>query len=526
MAKEGLAFEIRNALHKAKATKETFTKAGILINNGKKMVTIDAIPLLNTVDLHFLILFTDVDMSDADSDGTDEENKARNIKSKKNAQELRMLQLEKELSMAREDMISISEDQEALNEELQSANEELLSGSEELQSLNEELETSKEVLQSTNEELISANLELTEDIRGRKIKQQADETFRILADAMPQKMWTADEHGDVNYVNQQWYDYTHKTFDFLKGFGWEKIVHPDDLSCNRKIWQNAVRTGNDFELEHRFLCHDGSYRWHLSRGLSQKNDAGKVILWIGTNTDIHEQKMKEQQKDEFISIASHEMKTPLTMVKAYLQLMELALDDQNSTAYLYAKKANQSAERLNDLITELLDVSKIQNGKLNYNITSFNFDEMIDHTIESMQYTSPTHVLVKTGKVHQQVVGDKERLQQVVINLVTNAIKYSPGKTKVFINIKMLEGSVNVAVKDIGIGIASTHLSKIFERYYRVEDHAIRFQGLGVGLYISSEIVQRHNGKMGVSSKEGKGSTFSFSIPLQTAKRPVNKNLE
>ena len=526
MAKEGLAFEIRNALHKAKATKEIFTKAGIPIDNGKKLVTINAIPLLNTVDLHYLILFNDVDMSDADIDVKDVKSKARNIKSKTNLQELRILQLEKELSGAREDMISITEDQETLNEELQSANEELLSGSEELQSLNEELETSKEVLQSTNEELVNVNLELTEDIRGRKIKQQADETFRILADAMPQKMWTADEHGDVNYLNQQWYDFTHKTFDYLKGFGWEKIIHPDDLSCNRKIWKNAVSTGIDFELEHRFLCYDGTYRWHLSRGLSQKNDVGKVILWIGTNTDIHEQKMKEQQKDEFISIASHEMKTPLTMVKAYLQLMELALDDQDSTAYLYAKKANQSAERLNDLITELLDVSKIQNGKLNYNITSFNFDKMIDHTIESMQYTSPTHVVVKTGKVHRQVMADKERLQQVVINLISNAIKYSPGKAKVFIDIKMLDGNVNVAVKDIGIGIASNHLSKIFERYYRVEDHAIRFQGLGVGLYISSEIIQRHNGKIWVLSEKGKGSTFSFSIPVQTAKHPENISLE
>ena len=522
MCKEGLAFEIRSALHKAKATQKSFTKSDIPINNGKKLVTIEAIPLLNTVYLHFLILFKHKDVSNGDIVITDLKSKVNNTKLKKDQQEIRIQQLEKELSSGRKDMLSITEDQEAVNEELQSANEELLSGREELQSLNEELETSKEELQSINEELVTVNLELKEDIRGRKIKEQADETFKILANAMPQKMWTADGHGDVNYFNQQWYDFTHKTFDDLKGAGWEQIIHPDDLSQNQKIWESAVRTGIDFELEHRFRCYDGSYRWHLSRGLAQKNDAGKVILWIGTNTDIHEQKMKEQQKDQFIGIASHEMKTPLTMVKAYLQLMELAFDDQNSTAYVYAKKANQSVERLNDLITELLDVSKIQNGKLNYNITSFYFDEMIDHTIENFQHTSPTHTIVKTGGVQQQVVGDKERLQQVVINLLSNAIKYSPGKTNVFIDIKIVDGIVNVSVKDEGIGIAPNHLSKIFERYYRVEDHAIRFQGLGVGLYISSEIIQRHNGKIWATSEVGKGSTFSFSIPVQTAKELEN----
>ncbi len=524
MAKEGLALEIRNALHKVKETKAPFTMWGIPFANGKKMVTIDAIPLLNTVDLHFLILFKDIDILAVDVAGAGIKSKEQHTKIKKDQQEIRIMQLEKELSRAKQDMISITEEQEALNEVLQSANEELLSGSEELQSLNEELETSKEELQSSNEELVCVNLELTEDITGRKIRQEADETFRILANAMPQKMWTADGDGLVNYFNQQWYDFTHNTFDELKGFGWQQIIHPDDLNQNKKIWENAVRTGSEFEFEHRFRCFDGTYRWHLSRGVAQKNEAGRVILWIGTNTDIHVQKMKEQQKDEFIGIASHEIKTPLTMVKAYLQLMELALDGQDSNAYLYAKKANQSVARLNDLISELLDASKIQNGKLDYNITRFSFDEFIDQTIESFRYTSPTHLIVKTGEVHRQVAGDKERLQQVIVNLLSNAIKYSPGKTKVFIDIKMVDGdgNVNVSVKDNGIGIAPNHLSKIFERYYRVEAHAIRFQGLGIGLYISSEIIQRHNGKIWAVSEEGKGSTFSFNIPVQTGKNQVN----
>jgi len=238
------------------------------------------------------------------------------------------------------------------------------------------------------------------------------------------------------------------------------------------------------------------------------------MVWIGTHTDIDEQKMKEQKKDEFISIASHEMKTPLTTAKAYLQLLELSLDAANEKSILYAKKASLSVSRLNELINELLDVSKIQSGKLNYNITNFDFNEMIDNTIENMQYSSLQHTITKTGSVLQKVSGDKDRLQQVVINFLSNAIKYSPEAGTVFIHTEEQNGGIKVSVKDHGIGISAQNLEKVFEKYYRIEDHAIQFQGLGIGLYISYEIIQRHHGKIWAESELGKGSTFNFSLPV------------
>ena len=774
MAKEGLAFEIRNALHKAKNSSEPFIKKSVPVNNGEKVVTIEVVPLLGTIDLHFLILFRD---EPAEGTGQASVNgKGNALNSKKEATDTRIQQLETELAQAREDMRSITEDQEAANEELQSSNEELVSGSEELQSMNEELETSKEELQSTNEELITVNQELydrneqlnqarkfaeitisilheplvvldknffiksanksfykvfhltenetlgkvlfelqdngwnipglreelvkmqkekekmieveitftfpgigkkvicfniqpihnengeqlillalnditvrknaalaqagvrkqlernaemiqnlymnapgfictlrgpqhiydlvnpsyqklfgkrkiqgkpiiealpelagqdfdtildkvyntgetfvgievpitlsrdegllpeqryfnfsyqpiydeaekingilvfgyevTEEIRGKKIAEEGAIRFGILADAMPQKMWTADENGNVDYLNRQWFEYTHKTFEDLKGLGWEKIIHPDDWSHNQQTWQRSINSGEDFQLEHRFLRHDGVYAWHLSRGLAQKNANGKVMVWIGTHTDIDEQKMKEQKKDEFISIASHEMKTPLTTAKAYLQLLELSLDAANEKAILYAKKASLSVTRLNELINELLDVSKIQSGKLNYNITSFDFNEMIDNTIENMQYSSPQHTITKTGSVLQKVSGDKDRLQQVVINFLSNAIKYSPEAGTILIHTEEQNGRIKVSVKDHGIGISAQNLEKVFEKYYRIEDHPIQFQGLGIGLFISYEIIQRHHGKIWAESELGKGSTFNFSLPV------------
>ncbi len=165
-------------------------------------------------------------------------------------------------------------------------------------------------------------------------------------------------------------------------------------------------------------------------------------------------------------------------------------------------------------MSELLDVSKIRLGKLNYTITTFNFNEMIESTVENVQLTSQTHTIVKTGNVNDVVTGDKDRLQQVVINLLNNAIKYSPAADTVFINIEQEKDIIKVSVKDTGIGVSRQSLNKIFEKYHRIEEHAVHFQGLGIGLFISYEIIQRHHGKLWAESEVGKGSTFYFTIPL------------
>ena len=226
--------------------------------------------------------------------------------------------------------------------------------------------------------------------------------------------------------------------------------------------------------------------------------------------------MKEQQKDEFISIASHEMKTPLTTAKAYLLLLEHSLSNEQEKPFLYAKKASAAVKRLHDLIGELIDVSKIQFGKLDYNISTFDFNSMIDQTIENVQYSSPNHTIIKSGNVDKEVTGDKDRLQQVVINLLNNAVKYSPDSDKVFIDIQNDDRQINVSVKDTGIGISSQNIERIFERYYRVQNDSIRFPGLGIGLFISRQIIQRHYGKLWAESEPGKGTTFYFDVPLHS----------
>jgi len=342
---------------------------------------------------------------------------------------------------------------------------------------------------------------------------QSEAGFRLLADIMPQHIWTGDEQGNLNYFNNAVYEFSGLSYEDIQKDGWIQIVHPDDREENIRLWTQAVATGEDFFVEHRFRKHTGEYRWQLSRAKPHRNSDGKIIRWVGTSTDIHDQKIKEQQKDEFISIASHEMKTPLTTAKGYLELLQLTLEG-DETPHLYASKASQAVQRLQSFVTELLDASKIQNGQLHYNMAPFAFTGLLQETIDNIQHSTKTHRIMLEGNFDGQLNGDRNRLMQVVVNLLTNAIKYSPSADKVWVKQEVKNGKLTVSVTDYGIGMAKEHLEKIFDRYYRVQEHAVFFQGLGIGLYLSFNIVQRHGGSMWAVSEEGKGSTFYFSLPL------------
>ena len=339
---------------------------------------------------------------------------------------------------------------------------------------------------------------------------EKEERFRMLTETIPQMVWMTDEIGNPEYLSSQWIEYAG---EMPMAEYWTVICHPDDIEHSSNDWQKSVATGEKFTSEIRLKNKEGEYRWHVSVGVPLKDDQGNIIKWIGSISDVHDQKLKEQKKDEFISIASHEMKTPLTSTKAYLQLLEMSLDE-NDPNFIYAQKASEATERLHKLISELLDSSKIQHGKLNYNPTNFDFDQMIDSTIENVQYSSVTHKIIKSGLIHKHFWGDRDRLQQVVINLLTNAIKYSPKAHEVMVKIEEQNNQVLVSVIDKGVGMSEKHLQKVFDRYYRVEEHSIQFQGLGIGLYISYDIIQRHNGKMWVESVSGEGSTFHFILPF------------
>jgi signal transduction histidine kinase len=255
--------------------------------------------------------------------------------------------------------------------------------------------------------------------------------------------------------------------------------------------------------------------WHLAIAeLLTKGGSVSEDVWIITLTNIHSQKLIDEKKDEFIGIASHELKTPLTSVKGYVQIVQTLLAKENhSTALKYIQKANQFIDRLHSLISELLDITKIHHGKLLLKQSEFNFNQILTETIEIINPSSSNHTIEVVGQIDNIVVGDKERIQQVLINLLSNAIKYSPNANKVEVYLQNFPDHLHISVKDYGIGIPRPDQKKIFDKFYRVEDNSKQFQGLGIGLFIAAEIIRRHKGEIWVEGEPGKGSTFHFTLP-------------
>lgn len=235
--------------------------------------------------------------------------------------------------------------------------------------------------------------------------------------------------------------------------------------------------------------------------------------------EIEFRKEAERKKDEFISIASHELKTPLTSIKGYIQLLERSIDKGDiPTVKNRLYKVQDHIEKLNILVADLLDISKIESGKLKFNKKYFAIDPLLDNIIEVMQQSHPDFRIVKTESVCENVFGDEMRIEQVIINFITNAIKYSPGTHEIQIFSRLCDGKIYIAVKDFGIGMSKEHQQKVFGKFYRVEETSERFQGLGIGLFICQQIIQRHKGTIGVKSEPGKGSQFYFYLPLNQNK--------
>jgi signal transduction histidine kinase len=223
-----------------------------------------------------------------------------------------------------------------------------------------------------------------------------------------------------------------------------------------------------------------------------------------------------QKKDEFMNIASHELKTPITSMKAYLQLVSQkilpVIKDQQLS--LFIEKANKQVDKLVGLINDLLDVTKIQAGKMDYIFSTFNISEVIKDSVEEAKSTTATHDFVIELEEDVNITGDKMRIEQVLTNFLSNAIKYSPEGKQVIIKLIKEDSRVKISVKDYGIGIEEDQLAYIFDRFFRVESNINKFFGLGLGLYISTEVIKRHQGTFGVESKHNEGSTFWFAIPV------------
>jgi len=293
-----------------------------------------------------------------------------------------------------------------------------------------------------------------------------------------------------------------------------------DISSLKEMLTRILPTNNpviDYEVDHVFP-HIGRKVMLLNAYRIEFEGQYKDRILIAIE-DITEKKEQDRRKDDFLSIASHELKTPLTTIKGLFQILQRLSAENTDPKYVSTlDKITAYIDRLNLLIAKLLDTSKIQSGNLELHMDPFEIDKTVQDAVESMRLAAPDSDIQLTGNTGSIVAGDELQIIQVLNNLLSNAIKYSPESKKVEVSIHKVANFVKISVRDYGMGISYQDRLKIFERFFRVSHIQKKFPGLGIGLYVSHEIILHHKGTLWVESEPGEGSTFNFTLPIVTNK--------
>ena len=501
------------------------------------------------------------------------------------------------------------------------------------------------------------------DAREGGVHDQRLNYERELADilnSIPQIIWISSPQGDIINLNKRWTEYTGLSIADGLGYNWLNVIHPDDIEQLKEGWEKSISSKTGLEHEYRIKGADGVYRWHLDRNKPVCDDQHNILYWIGTSTEIHKQKLAQEElkeshyfiqkiteaspsiicvydylkqrhiyindaihsyfgvprkdflemnihevlnfvhpedrdiylsvgkmfnnaldneikeieyraksskgnwmwmktrsrvfkrdnenkvieitsiteditkqkeaevqqlqnaiiqleleeKEEFLNIASHELKAPVTNVKASVQILKRLIekDTDKDTLLVFINKANRQIIKLTELIKHLLESAKLQSGKLHLNKCTFLIEEVIS---DAVSHIIDKHRISIQNSVQDNIKADKRKIEQVVLNYLTNALKYSPKGKEIILAARKEGNSIRVSVTDFGIGVPKEQLAHVFDRFYRVNPASVEYSGLGLGLYICSEIIKHHNGEYGVESEEGKGSTFWFSIPRE-----------
>ena len=368
----------------------------------------------------------------------------------------------------------------------------------------------------------------TEERAAEQALRASEARLKLLAEALPQLVWTADAQGNLDYFNRRWREYTGQ----LPGEeDWEPALHPDDHDRVVALWREALAGHGEFEVEHRLRGASGEFRWFLRRAYAFRDPEGAVQRWFGTCTDIHDLKVSHEAlrrtdrlKEDFLSIASHEFRTPLTALRLQTDLLR---DGLRKTFGPHERTERQVAvldrqiERLDRLVAVLLDVSRISEGKLRLELVEIDLAEVVREVVDRLA-PEALHSGSEVRVAVAPVVGlwDRARLDQVVTNLLSNALKYGQGRA-VDVSVEARDGGrVALVVRDRGIGIPLESHAWIFERFQRAAN-ARPVKGLGLGLWIARTMVQAHGGEIRVESAPGEGATFTVTLPRNAPGRPL-----
>lgn len=366
------------------------------------------------------------------------------------------------------------------------------------------------------ERMLGVNIDVTERRRAIEALTESEKRFHTLSDQAPVMIWMAGPDRQASFLNKAWLAFRGKSLEEESGSGWMEGVHPDDMQALLKKFDRSARSRQEFKIDYRLKRHDGEYRWIMTHAVPRFTGENEFLGFIGTCVDITDRIELERQKDDFMGIASHELKTPVTSIKAYAQILQEKFRKTDDTASLsMLTRLDMQIDKLTGLINTLLDVAKVQSGQMDYVHERFDINDFAREVVEEVQPACRDHKIVIQRKTSGEVYADKARIARVLNNLISNAVKYSPGGKDIIVSVEKHDGKYVVSVQDFGVGIPENMQDKIFGRFFRVsEASGNRVSGLGLGLFISSEIIKQHGGALWLESQQGKGSKFFFSLPV------------
>lgn len=346
---------------------------------------------------------------------------------------------------------------------------------------------------------------------------ESEARFRNMAEGTNIFISMSNEAGEAIYFNQTWREFTGKAMAELLDYNWATFVHPDDRERHLAIYQEALEAQAPLHNSFRLQTKEGTYRWLLIDASVRRYSDGSFAGYIGAAIDITELKEDEIRKNDFISMVSHELKTPLTSAQGYIQLLKKNASNNNDqfTQGMLARTEKQIG-KMTTMINGFLNVSRLESGKIDINLQRFDMVKLIKEIEEETIATVTNYDVVFAPFEETWVFADYDKIGHVVQNFISNATKYSPVGSAIRVSCMKHEGNAQVSVSDEGMGIKKEDLSRLFERFYRVSDVETRrrIAGFGIGLYLCAEIIKRHGGKIWAESELGKGSAFYFTLPL------------
>jgi PAS domain S-box-containing protein len=385
-------------------------------------------------------------------------------------------------------------------------------------------------------EVMLIHEDVTERVLAERQLRDSEAQFRTIADAMPQMVWSTLPDGYHDYFNRQWYEFTGVPPGSTDGEAWNGMFHREDQPRAWEVWRHSLETGESYEIEYRLRHHSGEYRWVLGRALPVRNEQGEIVRWMGTCTDIHEQKQvrdellaANRRKDDFLAMLAHELRNPLAPISTAAHLLKAAPADA-ARVQRSADIIDRQVRHMTALVDDLLDVSRVTRGLVELERSRVELKAVVSHAIEQARplIEARGHQLttrLPSGDVY--VTGDRTRLVQVVSNLLNNAAKYTPPNGELRVSMAVGE-QVEVRVADNGIGIESGLLPHVFELFTQGERTPDRAQGgLGLGLALVRSLVELHGGRVTAESEgRGGGSAFAVTLPLlraAPAREPVER---